>query len=120
MRNLPFKHNSFDAVYASFSIHFFKAAEIKEIIKKIHRIVKPNGFFFLIAKNVKDKYYGKGTEIEPNTFIRENIMRHFFTEKEVKQLLSDFKIIRCIEDSHTKKYDPLSFYYKVTARKVKL
>src|SRR3989344_5770011 len=85
MRNLPFKENSFDCIYASFSMHFFKDEERKKIIKDVHRILKPDGFFFFIAKNLKDKYYGKGTEIEPNTFLHEDITRHFFTEQELTQ-----------------------------------
>lgn len=118
MRNIDqLQSNSFDAVYASFSVHFFTISELKNILKNVHQILKPNGFFLFIAKNPKDKYFGKGTQIEQNTFVSEGITRHFFTEEEILSLISEFKLISCTEDSHFMKNDPLSFYYKLLTKK---
>ena len=119
MRNLSqFKDDSFDIVYSSFSMHFFRLEELHIIFKEIHRILKPNSFLMFIAKNKKDKYYGKGERIDNETFIHEGMLRYFFTEPILKQLLTDFKIIHFKESSKFHKSEEPTFYFGIIAEKM--
>ena len=118
MRDLSvFPDNSFDIVYSSFSMHFFRIGELQKIFKEIHRILKPSGFLMFIAKNKKDKYYGKGERIDGETFAYEGILRYFFTEQILKQLLTQFTIVQFKESSKVYKCEEPTFYWGIIAQK---
>jgi len=116
MRNLSiFKPKTFDVVYCVFSIHFFRREEAQKIIDQIQHVLKPDGVLALIAKSTEDKYYGKGQQITQHMFIYSNVLRHFFAEKELKEMLKNFKIISCEEEKHER--DGIASYWKVLAIK---
>ena len=110
MRDLS-AFKQFDVVYSVFSIHFFKIEDTKKIIDQIQHLLKP-GLFALIAKNTEDKYCGKGQQIAENTYIYDNVLRHFFTEKEIKGLLKNFTIMSFKEE----KLDGTTSYWKILAK----
>lgn len=100
--SLPFCDNFFDGLISYGVLYYCMKDEIIKSIKEIHRVLKPNGKANIIVRNTNDHRYGKGEEIEENTFIinEENIDKsshsengmamHFFTEDEVKELFCDF------------------------------
>lgn len=112
-----FPDYSIDIVYSSFSLHFFQIEELHKIFKEIHRILKHNGFLMFIAKNKKDKYYGKGERIDDETFVYEGILRYFFTEPILKQLLNLFTILQFKESSKVHKDEEQTFYWGIIAQK---
>ena len=115
MRDLStFKPKTFDVVYCVFSIHFFRIEESQKIIDQIQQVLKQDGLLALIAKNTEDKYYGKGQQIAQHTFIYKNVLRHFFTEKELREMLKNFKITSCEEEKHDR--DGITSYWKIFAQ----
>ena len=62
--NMDFPDESFDAVYAHLSIHYFDDATTDKVITNIHRMLKPEGFFFVKCKSTDDPLYGQGEEVE--------------------------------------------------------
>lgn len=85
---LPFSSEFFDLVYAYLSIHYFDDETTRNIIKDIHRVLKPRGIFAFSCKTVEDQKYGKGTEIEKNIFVaKDGHIRHFFTPEYAKDIL---------------------------------
>lgn len=99
IRKFGFKQNKYSLIIARVSLDFLKKSEIESIIKKIKKSLIPQGFVYLVVFSVKDLFYQKIKElklkeIEKNTFYlpRYKTYRHFFTQKELKNLFKDFKI----------------------------
>ena len=79
----------FDIVYAYFVLHLFNKADCKEIIEEIYKVLKPGGSAVISVAGVNDVDFGKGQEIEENTFTnKRGVTKHYFDESEVRILLS--------------------------------
>lgn len=115
-----FADNSFDIVYASFSLHFFTKEEFYQILVQINRVLKPTGFFLFNLKNKNDKYYGKGTKIADDSFVCEGVIRSFYSEEETKALFrqSGFVVLSFAEGLHvhTMRDTIPTAYWKVHAQ----
>jgi len=64
-------------------------------VNEIYRVLKPNGVVVIDYVSKDDANYGKGKEIENDTFIdnvegEENIPHHYSTIEELKELYSSF------------------------------
>lgn len=58
-------------------------------------LLKQNGLFIFTCISTSDyKNYGKGDEIELNTFANHGKYLHFFTKEEIEELLSPFYKIK--------------------------
>ena len=103
----PFRNLSFDVLICMYTIYH---APIKKIVKTInenHRILKKHGMGLFTLLSINDYHYGKGKEIEKNTFLQhERVLgtetyhlqyHHYFNEKEARQVFSKFEIIRLKE-----------------------
>ncbi len=51
---MPYKSNSFDFVYARLVLHYLSRQQLESALKEIHRVLKPNGLFFVVARNNKE------------------------------------------------------------------
>lgn len=49
--NLPFEDNSVDLIYSSHVIEYFDRTEVVDVLKKWHRVLKPNGTLRLAVPN---------------------------------------------------------------------
>lgn len=92
---IDFPEDSFEIIYAHLSLHYFLDKQTTEIIKKIHKILKKEGFLFIKCKSTEDEEFGKGEMLEKNVYVmEENYVRHFFDEEYMKEKLQLFKIIQ--------------------------
>ncbi|MGC8663262.1 MAG: class I SAM-dependent methyltransferase [Thermoplasmata archaeon] len=95
VRKIPFKDNSFDAIIA---VHILEHMFLNDRIKatdELFRVLKHGGYIFVESFSVEDFRFGKGKEIEKNTFLRGNrIFTHYFQENEFLKLLNKFEIIK--------------------------
>lgn len=102
---LSFKDESFDAVCA---IHILEHLSEKGRVQsrnEICRVLKPEGFLTVRVFSINDMRFGKGTEVEKNTFSRGNgIDYHYFTNSELKSLFSQLKLVSMEEIRSEKKY----------------
>jgi ubiquinone/menaquinone biosynthesis C-methylase UbiE len=119
MTHLPFRHGCFDAVVSvSVIVHAMKK-DIEHAMAEIHRILKKNGLLLINLTSVKDPRYGKGEEVEKDTFkILESFedkrfeeLHHFFTRKEAHEMLSHFA------ETKVELMNESPFYWKVMANK---
>lgn len=51
---MPYQDNTFDFVYARLVLHYLDRQQLAAALKEIHRVLKPNGLFFVVARNNKE------------------------------------------------------------------
>jgi len=95
MKDLPYSNNYFDAVICIFVLGHGLLNDNKKAVEEIYRVLKPNGMVVTEFMSIKDKTYGKGKEIEKNTFLGsmeddKHMLHHYFTKEEIKELFSKF------------------------------
>lgn len=84
---------SFDAIYANLSLHYFDDFTTKKIFHDIFLILKPGSYIMVRCKSTKDALYGKGEEIGKDMFVDNGKPRHFFTVAYLKEVLNEFKLL---------------------------
>jgi ubiquinone/menaquinone biosynthesis C-methylase UbiE len=95
MRDILFDNNTFDGILCVWTTGHGTLDDSRKNINEIYRVLKPNGLVVIDYVSKYDKNYGKGIEIEKDTFINnvegeENIPHHYSTIKELKELYTNF------------------------------
>lgn len=79
----PFQDDTFDAVVADLSLHYFEWALTKQIVGEIERVLKKYGL--ILARFNSDKDHGYGTDngkiIEPGLRLVDGRTKRFFRRK---------------------------------------
>ena len=107
VKKFKFQKNKYTLIIAIAILDFLEFSEIKKIISKIKESLEKEGVFYLVVFSTKDsafKQYKKNLKmIEKNTFSLPKLKtyRHFFTTKELSNLLKSFKILK-IEEKRKK------------------
>src|SRR6266571_5006686 len=68
MRHLPFADRTFHAVLSYGVFYYGSAEEMKQAIGEAHRVLAAGGTLFVVLRGTGDYRFGKGRELEPNTF----------------------------------------------------
>jgi ubiquinone/menaquinone biosynthesis C-methylase UbiE len=97
MNSLPYIQSCFDAVVCVQTIYHQTLKGIQETVSEIHRILKKGGLLLANFHSKRSSKYGKGIEVEENTFMQENgpekgVLHHFFDENELRALLGHFRV----------------------------
>ena len=62
-------------------------------VSELFRVTKPSGSVFFKAFSASDFRFGKGTEVEQNTFLRgDGMLTHYFSVEEVLSLFGDGEV----------------------------
>jgi ubiquinone/menaquinone biosynthesis C-methylase UbiE len=98
MRSLPYIDSCFDAVISLHTIYHQKLWKIQKTILEIKRVSKKKSLVLINFLSKRTYSYGKGLEIEENTFINQEdaekgIIHHFTDKEELKRLFVEFKIV---------------------------
>lgn len=98
----PWPDLTFHGVLGWDALHHNTLHNIQKAVVEIHNRLIPGGLFMGTLKPTKADSFGSGQEIEPGTFIpsegRESgIPHHYFDEKEVRELFSDWEILSLAE-----------------------
>lgn len=86
---LPFPDGHFDAVYAHLSLHYFPRDTTLAIFEEIRRVLRPGGAVMFLCKSTADPLHGQGEELEPDMYLRDGHVRHFFSDQLVHDCLAD-------------------------------
>lgn len=86
---LPFADGRFDAVYAHLSLHYFSHDITVGVFGEIRRVLRVGGAVMFLCKSIADPLYGRGEEIEPDMYVLDGHVRHFFSESLVHTCLAD-------------------------------
>jgi ubiquinone/menaquinone biosynthesis C-methylase UbiE len=97
MHLLPYASCSFEAVICLYVIYHGTVEKIKNALDEIYRVLKPGGLSLLTFISDQHYRYGKGREIESNTFITNvgsdaGIPHHFYDQEELVWMVRRFKI----------------------------
>lgn len=107
MREIPFDSNSLDGILCVWTTGHGTLDDSRKNVNEIYRILKPNGVVVIDYVSIDDENYGKGKEIDKDTFINnvegeENIPHHYSNIEEIKELYSNFSQI---------KIAPIDYYF---------
>lgn len=93
-RAIPFRPETFDAVFAHHILGHMNQGDREEISREIFLVIRPGGNLYFNDFSTRDFRFGKGSETEPGTFRRGNgICTHYFTPGEVADLFSRLAVV---------------------------
>ncbi|MCX6826124.1 MAG: class I SAM-dependent methyltransferase [candidate division Zixibacteria bacterium] len=98
----PWPEASFHGVISWDALHHNTLGNIQRAIDEIHKHLIPGGFFMGTFKSSKSDSYGRGKEIESDTFIsydgkEKGIMHHHFNEVGIRNLFQNWEVIALAE-----------------------
>ncbi|ABN07573.1 Methyltransferase type 11 [Methanocorpusculum labreanum Z] len=87
VRSLPFNDSVFDIIFCWHVLGHLSFSERKTAAEEMLRVLKPEGVLYFKDFSRNDFRYGKGTEIEPSSFLRgDGIVTHYFEPEELISL----------------------------------
>ena len=96
MRTIPFTDNFFDAVICTLAIHHGTAAQVRQTVDEIRRVLKKGGKVITDMPSVMTERKSRGVEIEKNTYyldhgdIEDDVPHHYTTREEVISFFENF------------------------------
>ena len=105
VRSLPFREASFDTVLMLHLLEHLVEADRLKAVREARRVLRPGGQVLVRVFSVRDMRFGKGIEVEKNTFQRGNgILYHYFEAAELSSLFGDLSEEYLTEALSTKRY----------------
>ena len=99
MKKLPYRNSCFDAVICLHAVYHQSLGGIQETLSETHRILRKKGLLLINFLSKRTHNYGKGTEVEENTFIEEEgvekgVMHYFIGKDGIECLFENFEIVK--------------------------
>lgn len=91
--DMPFDNKSYDVIFSFNVLHLFLESERHTIIEKCKNMLSPIGLVYFTAISELDLEFGKGIEVEKNTFDKKGKPVHFFSDTDLRGHFRDFNII---------------------------
>jgi ubiquinone/menaquinone biosynthesis C-methylase UbiE len=96
MKMLPYKDSCFDALICLHAIYHQKLEGIQETISEVRRILRKKGSVLINFLSKRTHSYGKGIEVEENTFVEEEgvergVLHYFAGKEEIERLFKKFE-----------------------------
>lgn len=92
--DMSFDPSIYDAIYCFNLLHLFRKDERKTLVKQCADKLKKNGLMFFTVFSEKETSYGKGKEIERNTFeSRPGRSAHYFTKDDLSEHFNNVEIV---------------------------
>lgn len=110
---MPYAAETYDAVYAHLSLHYFGQETTENIFAEVARVLKPNGMFYFACESASDPEYGEGYQVEPGVFLhKDGHARHFFSVPYTQDLVSKrFDMVKLEEGQGMYRGEPSAFVY---------
>ncbi|MDV0441954.1 class I SAM-dependent methyltransferase [Methanorbis furvi] len=92
---LPFADCSFDAVFAWHVLGHLPRALWQPAAQEMCRVLRPSGNIFFKGFSRNDMRCGKGTEVEPFSYLRgDGIVTHYFSEQDLHEVFGEGELTR--------------------------
>lgn len=93
-RSLPLKNNHYSTIICRHVLTHARHGDELLILQEISRVLSTNGAILIEVFTPNDMRFGKGEQIEPDTFLRgDNLVWRFFTEEELKKHIENADLI---------------------------
>ena len=100
----------FDFVFAFNTLYRSDHKGLKRSIDSLLARLREEGFFYITLISTRHADYGKGMEIEPDTFSLNGLLTHYCDAADVVALLGDVEIIDLRDEEQSR---PGSFHWHV-------
>ncbi len=122
---LDYPEAFFDAIIDSSAVQHNRLGDIRMVHKQIWKLLKPGGHFCGIMINTQTSGWQSAEKLEENTFrnfkggpIQKELLVHFFTEKEVRELMSAYEDVTIEKTTRTVNNGKDRFgHFVITGRK---
>ncbi len=92
--DMPFNSIKYDAIYCFNVLHLFYERERRLFLEKCHKQLRHGGLAFFTAFSEKEPTYGKGRELEKDTFeSRPGRPTHYFTDADIREHFKNFEVV---------------------------
>ncbi len=92
--DIQITNESYDAIYCFNVLHLFRENERVLFLDKCFDWLKAGGVAFFTVFSTEEKSYGKGSEVEKNTFeSKQGRPVHYFSDQDIKDHFSKFDIL---------------------------
>ncbi len=92
---LPYSDGSFEAIFDRGLLHLMMRAERRQAVIEYKRVLSKGGILFLTVFSIDDEQYGKGLELEEDTFdSMDGRPAHFFNKNRMSEILSGWHIAK--------------------------
>ena len=93
---MPLTPCAYDAIFSFNVLHLFRRPERQLLLDKCRTVLKPGGVAFFAVFSEQEKSFGKGLEVESNTFeSKPGRPVHYYTEADLRQEFGDFAVLEC-------------------------
>ena len=123
MAELPYENDFFDFVIAWNVIYHGTFMKLKKALAEIKRVTKEKGLVYVTLVSIRNEYYGKGKEVEPNTFLNPekfdgDLLHHYSDEDEVRVLFRGWDVlyIKEAEQSYAGKIYQDTYHWMILTR----
>jgi cyclopropane fatty-acyl-phospholipid synthase-like methyltransferase len=90
---MSFEHNKYDAIYCFNVLHLFRENERKTFLNSCEEKINDDGLMFFTVFSEREENFGKGMEVEKNTFeSRPGRPAHYFTEDDFRLHFAEYFI----------------------------
>jgi SAM-dependent methyltransferase len=122
MTEYPFPDGHFHGAIGSHVIHHTDRATLERVLGEITRTLAPRGYFAWATPTPRHFACGRGTEVEPGTWVDPNhhegpIPHHYATQDEVRELLEAYEILSIHEHEYRDDDGNSRFHWRTLARK---
>jgi SAM-dependent methyltransferase len=92
--DMSFLVGTFNAVYCFNVLHLFREADRKHFLEQCAGKLDPGGLAFFAVFSEQAQTFGKGAQIEPNTFeSKPGRPVHYFSDPDLRAHFSDFDVL---------------------------
>jgi SAM-dependent methyltransferase len=104
--SLPEQAESFGAIVASLSLHYFAWAETVALVKRVHTALCPGGVLLCRLNSTEDHNFGASghPEVEPNFYLVNGEPKRFFNQVAIESLFAVGWNTLSLEHFSTTKY----------------
>ncbi|MFJ4655853.1 class I SAM-dependent methyltransferase [Nocardia sp. NPDC088792] len=111
---LPYPADSFDYVLAFNVVYHADETGLATVLSEIRRVLRPSGIYQCTMLSKRNREYGRGNEISPNTFVQpdatdDKIHPHLYTNiADIVRLHNGFQLLSADDSEHS---TPGSFHW---------
>lgn len=119
---MPFEEDEFDGIFCFNVLHLFSKQERMRMMLEINSVLKPMGIAAFVVFSEQDFSYGKGEEVEKNTFeSRKGRIAHYFTKEDLEEYFQGYEILenKVIEEAEDHDEGPHVHELRLIAAKKK-